>query len=69
MGTINTDTHTIEGQYYNTTNSTVMGNPKTFGSPSLDELHSKLDEKARLLSEQQKVIHGMQPKNKAPQTL
>ena len=68
-GTINTDTHTIEGQYYNTTNSTVMGNPKTIGSPSLDELYSKLDKQARLLSEQQKVIHGMQhSQNKAPQT-
>ena len=60
MDTINTDTHTIEGQYYNTTNSTVMSNPKTVDSQSLDELHSQLDEQARLLGEQQKVIHSMQ---------
>ena len=36
-----------------------MSNPKTVDSPSLDELHSKLGEQARL-SEQQKVIYGMQ---------
>ena len=60
LGTINTDTHTIEGQYYNTTNSSVLSAPKPFGNSSLDELHSKLDEQARLLSEQQKAIHGMQ---------
>ena len=41
-----------------------MSNPKTVGNPSLDELHSRLDEQARLLSEQQKVIHGMQHSRK-----
>ena len=49
-GTINTDTHTIEGRY-NTINSTVLGAPKTTGSSSLDELHNRLDEQARLLNE------------------
>ena len=58
-GTINTDTCTIEG-HYNTTNSTVLGAPKTVGSSSQDELHNMLDEQARLLNEQQKAIHGIQ---------
>ena len=59
-GTINTNTRTIEGQYYNTTNSEELSAPKTIGSSSLDELHSKLDKKARLLSEHQKAIYGIQ---------
>ena len=69
-GTINMDTHTIEGQYYNTTNSAVLSAPKTVGSSSLNELHSKLDEQAQLLSEQQKAIHGIQylQKQVAPNT-
>ena len=45
-GTINTDTHTVEGQYYNTTNPAVLSVPKTVGSPYLDELQSKLNEQA-----------------------
>ena len=60
LATINMNTHTIEGQYYNTTNSGELSVPKTVGSSSLDELHSKIDEQARVLSEQQKVIHGIQ---------
>ena len=68
-GTINTDTRTIE-VHYNTTNSTVLGAPKTVGSSSLDELHNRLDEQARLLNEQQKAIHGIQhlQKQVAPNT-
>ena len=60
LGTINTNTCTIEGQYYNITNSGELNVPKTVGSSSLDELHSKIDEQGRLLSEQQKTIHGIQ---------
>ena len=37
-----------------------MSVPRTVGSSSLDELHSKIDEQVRLLSEQQKAIHGIQ---------
>ena len=60
LGTINMNTNTIEAQYYNTTNSEELSVPKTLGSSSLDELHSKIDEQARLLREQQKAIHGIQ---------
>ena len=58
-GTFNTDTRMIEG-HYNTTNSTVLGVPKVIYSSPLDDLHNRLNEQARLLSEQQKVIQGIQ---------
>ena len=58
-GTINTDTHTIEG-HYNTSNSTVLGVPKVVNPSPLDELCNRLNEQPRLLSEQQKVIQGIQ---------
>ena len=48
-GTIKTDTHTIEGQYYNTTNPAVSSVPETVGNPSFDELQSMLNEQAQLL--------------------
>ena len=60
LGTINMNTHTIEGQFYNTTNPRELSVPRTFGSSPLDELHNKIDEQARLLSEQQKATHGIQ---------
>ena len=43
---------------------------QTVGSPSLNELQSKLDEQAQLLGEQQKRIQGIQhlQKQTAPNT-
>ena len=58
-GTINTDTHTIEG-HYNTSHPMVLGVPKFVNTSTLDELHNRLNEQARLLSEKQKVIQGIQ---------
>ena len=67
-GAINTDTHTIEG-HYNITNCMVLGAPKVINSSPLDELHNRLNEQAKLLSEQQKTIHGIQQsQNQVPKT-
>ena len=47
----------------------VLGTPKVVNSSPLDELHNRLNEQARLLSEQQKAIHGIQhSQNQVPKT-
>ena len=67
-GTINTDTRTIEG-HYNATSSMVLGAPKVINSSPLDELNNRLNEQARLLSQQQKAIQGIQhSQNQVPKT-
>ena len=47
----------------------VLGDPKVINSSPLDELHNRLNEQAKLLSEQQKAIQGIQhSQNQVPKT-